>query len=81
MAGSVLASVNLAHMMIWTGQALTAPQVAELYNSAIPRDPRALSFAAPSNYWPLQGTYEDLGTATTRNLLPYGTVTFEASAP
>ncbi len=80
-AGSVLASVNLAHMMIWTGQALTAPQVAELYNSAIPRDPRALSFAAPSNYWPLQGTYEDLGTATTRNLLPYGTVTFEASAP
>lgn len=74
-------NANLAHAMIWIGRALSAPEVAELYNAGVPRDPRSLSFAAPSHYWPLQGTLEDLGSAPSRNLLPYGTVSFEAIAP
>lgn len=74
-------SANLAHVMIWIGRALSGAEVTELYNAGVPRDPRALSFPAPSHYWPLQGTLEDLGTAPTRNLLPYSTVSFEALAP
>lgn len=79
--GLNLADVNLTQKMIWTNRALSAGEVTELYNAAVPRDPRSLSFAAPTNYWHLQGSYEDLGTAATRNLLPYGGVTFQAIAP
>jgi hypothetical protein len=74
------ADLNVAHAMIWVSRALSAGEVTELYNAGVPRDPRALSFAAPSHYWPCQGTYEDLGAASSRNLFPYGS-TFQPIAP
>lgn len=80
-AGANNLNANIAHAMIWTNRALSGAEVTELHNAGVPRDPRALSFEAPSHYWPLQGTFEDLGTAPTRNLLPYSTVTFEGLAP
>lgn len=80
-SGLNLLDANLAHLMFWAGRALTLGEVQELYNAGVPRDPRALSYAAPSNFWSGQGTYEDLGTGVTRNLYPYGAVTFQALAP
>lgn len=75
---SIPGNFNLAHVGIWLGTALTSGNVATLYNAGTPIDPRSLS---PSHYWPLQSTYEDLGTAPTRNLVGYGTLAFEAIHP
>lgn len=80
-SGLNLLDANLAHLMFWAGRALTLGEVQELYNAGVPRDPRSLSYAAPSNFWAGQGTYEDLGTGATRNLLPYGAVSFQPIAP
>jgi hypothetical protein len=72
---------NIAHVAIWSGIAFSAADVSEQYNSNVARDPRLHSQGAPSHYWPLQGTYEDVGSATSFNLFPYVGATFAALAP
>jgi hypothetical protein len=75
------AAFNMAHVSLYT-RALSAADVTERYNAGTPIDPRTLSTGGPVHYWPLQQTYEDLGSGTSRNLLPFGAnIAFEAIHP
>ena len=64
----------IAHLAIWD-VALSGADMAALYSSTPlgrPLDPRLVS-TPPVHYWPLQGTWEDLGTsATPRPMYHYG---------
>lgn len=55
----------IAHVAVWDS-AITGTDMANLYSATPlgrPLDPRLIS-PAPVHYWPLQGTWADLGTAT-----------------
>lgn len=72
-------STPIAHAVAWD-RALSGAEVAQLYTTTPyprPLDPRPL---APEHYWPMNGRFDDLGTAAARPLAHYGTAGFVETA-